>query len=414
MRLSYAVVRMAKLKQHDLKGIQFHNQRERDSKTNPDINLAKTHLNYELHNDGPIDYNKRVKEIIESQKEGTRKIRKDAVLVNEFLVTSDRKFFDELSPDREKEFFKESLAFFKERYGEQNIAFATVHVDEKTPHMHVGIVPMRDGKLQGKNVFNRQELLAIQDEFPKHMRSKGFDLERGEKGSDREHIATERFKAQTIREEVQSLETERETLQKDVEGLLKAVEGVKVADNLEIKENTPLFGPKTVKLAAEEFEGIKTLAKSSEVLKTRNTRLQREIESLQIENSYLKKRTSSLAKKNEELLKENEGLKDKVGKLEKLQEILQETIRIIKISAEKHLGIGLERMSSYIGESRLHVLFNKFGKQAFEKTSLDYFVPSDEHTGAEKYMEKINSRQPEQEKEKPIRNRERNDFELDR
>lgn len=35
--MSYAVVRMAKMKSHDLKGIQFHNQRERESRTNPDI-----------------------------------------------------------------------------------------------------------------------------------------------------------------------------------------------------------------------------------------------------------------------------------------------------------------------------------------------------------------------------------------
>src|SRR5699024_11543110 len=73
-----------------------------------------------------------------------------------------------------------------ERYGKQNVAYATVHNDERTPHMHMGIVPMRDGKLQGKNVFNRQELLWLQDKFPKHMQEKGFNLERGEKGSDRE------------------------------------------------------------------------------------------------------------------------------------------------------------------------------------------------------------------------------------
>jgi hypothetical protein len=35
-------------------------------------------------------------------------------------------------------------------YGKQNIAYATVHNDEQTPHMHLGVVPMRDGKLQGK------------------------------------------------------------------------------------------------------------------------------------------------------------------------------------------------------------------------------------------------------------------------
>src|SRR5699024_8776177 len=79
---------------------------------------------------------------------------------------------------------------FSERYGKQNIAYATVHNDEQTPHMHLGVVPMRDGKLQGKNVFNRQELLWLQDKFPEHMKKQDFELKRGERGSDRKHIAT--------------------------------------------------------------------------------------------------------------------------------------------------------------------------------------------------------------------------------
>ena len=204
--LSYAVVRMQKMKSHDLKGMQFHNQRERESKTNPDIDKERTHKNYDLVNDGNIDYNKRVKEIIESQKTGTRKTRKDAVLVNELLVTSDKDFFDRLDPAEQKRFFEESCKLFSERYGGQNIAYATVHMDEKTPHMHLGVVPMRDGKLQGKNVFNRQELLWLQDKFPEHMQKLGFDLERGEKGSTREHLETREFKKQTLEKEIDSLE----------------------------------------------------------------------------------------------------------------------------------------------------------------------------------------------------------------
>ena len=73
-----------KMKSHDLKGIQFHNQRERESKTNSDIDKERSNENYDLVNDENINYNERVKEIIESQKTGTRKTRKDAVLVNEF------------------------------------------------------------------------------------------------------------------------------------------------------------------------------------------------------------------------------------------------------------------------------------------------------------------------------------------
>src|SRR5699024_11324601 len=76
---------------------------------------------------------------IESQKTGTRKTRKDAVLVNELLVTSDRDFFERLDPGEQKRFFEESYKLFSERYGKQNIAYATVHNDEQTPHMHLGV-----------------------------------------------------------------------------------------------------------------------------------------------------------------------------------------------------------------------------------------------------------------------------------
>ncbi|HCR2861491.1 TPA: plasmid recombination protein, partial [Enterococcus faecium] len=112
----------------------------------------------------------------------------------------------QLDPGEQKRFFEESYKLFSERYGKQNIAYATVHNDEQTPHMHLGVVPMRDGKLQGKNVFNRQELLWLQDKFPEHMKKQGFELKRGERGSDRKHIETAKFKKQTLEKEIDFLE----------------------------------------------------------------------------------------------------------------------------------------------------------------------------------------------------------------
>src|SRR5699024_12638711 len=100
------------------------------------------------------NYNERVKDIIDSQKTGTRKTRKDAVLVNELLVTSDRDFFERLDPGEQKRFFEESYKLFSERYGKQNIAYATVHNDEQHPHMHLVVVAMLDGTLQRRNVYN--------------------------------------------------------------------------------------------------------------------------------------------------------------------------------------------------------------------------------------------------------------------
>src|SRR5699024_2398134 len=167
-----------------LKGMQFHNQSERKRRTNDDIDRERTRENDDLKNDKNIDYNERVKEIIESQKTGTRKTRKDAVSVTELLVTADRDFFEQLDPREQKRLFEESSKLFSERYGKQNSAYATVHNDEQAPHMHLGVVPMRDGKLQGKNVFNCQELLSLQAKLPEHLKTTGFEWQRGARGSD--------------------------------------------------------------------------------------------------------------------------------------------------------------------------------------------------------------------------------------
>src|SRR5699024_11275186 len=93
-----------KVKSTGQKGMKIHNKRERENRTNEDIDRERTHENYDLQNDENINYNERVKDIIDSQKTGTRKTRKDAVLVNELLVTSDRDFFERLDPGEQKRF----------------------------------------------------------------------------------------------------------------------------------------------------------------------------------------------------------------------------------------------------------------------------------------------------------------------
>src|SRR5699024_2834011 len=121
--MSYAVCRMQQVKSAGLKGMQFHNQRERESRTNEATDRKRTHENYELNNDENINYNESVKDRLDTQKKGTRKTRRGAVLVNELLVTSDRDFFERLDPGEQKRFFEESYKLFSERYGKQNIAY---------------------------------------------------------------------------------------------------------------------------------------------------------------------------------------------------------------------------------------------------------------------------------------------------
>lgn len=340
--MSYAVVRMQKMKSHDLKGIQFHNQRERESKTNPDIDKERSHENYDLVNEKNIDYNKRVKEIIESQKTSTRKTRKDAVLVNELMITSDREFFDRLDPEEQERFFEESYSLLAERYGEQNIAYAVVHNDEKTPHMHVGVVPMRDGKLQGKNVFNRQELLWLQDKFPEHMQKLGFDLERGEKGSTREHLETREFKKQTLEKEINFLEKNLQEKKNELMEMSKNIPPeLKIKAKKEkktiVEDKIITFGkPKTTEketgnlvITRDEYKKMREVVNAANKIKSDYDRLQktdlvkenqqlREIASEALkENERLKERNSALQKEKTKLFWENDLLKDQISDLKR-------------------------------------------------------------------------------------------------
>ncbi len=178
--MSFAVVHVQKFKSSSVKGIQVHNQREKESKTNPDIDKEKSRLNYDLHNQQPVNYNQRVKEIISENVITHKAIRKDAVVMCNILVTSDHDFFKNMSAADTKKFFEKSYEFFKDRYGEQKIVAAPVHLDEKTPHMHVSVVPAtEDNRLSAKTMFDRNELRSLQDDYPKFMQEQGFDVQRG-------------------------------------------------------------------------------------------------------------------------------------------------------------------------------------------------------------------------------------------
>lgn len=230
--MSHSIIRVQKMKATALKGIQFHNQREKESQTNPDIRTEDAHLNYDLiHGDRKLDYKKEVQQVISENVKSNKKVRKDAVLLSEFLITSDSSFFDNMTPDEQKRYFETAKDFIADKYGEHNIIYATVHNDEKTPHMHVGLVPVTDdGRLSAKDVFgNRLQFVKLQDDFNAHVKAHGFDLERGVSSS-RKHLDMAKFKAMT------AYEAEREATQKseqvlsnikEIDTKVKAIEDVK-------------------------------------------------------------------------------------------------------------------------------------------------------------------------------------------
>lgn len=85
------------------------------------------------------------------------------------LVTSDNKFFKNMSRQEQTEFFKKSLDFLENWYGKRNMVSATIHYDELTPHMHVNFVPITlDGHLSARDIFSPKELRKLQDDYNKN------------------------------------------------------------------------------------------------------------------------------------------------------------------------------------------------------------------------------------------------------
>ena len=221
--MSYMVARMQKMKAVNLGGAYRHNERIFENHSNKDIDTSRSHLNYELTvRDRELSYKSQIEDYINENKVSERAIRKDAVLCDEWIITSDKAFFEKLDQEKTRDFFETAKNYFAENYGEENIAYASVHLDESTPHMHMGVVPFENGKLSSKAMFDREELKKIQDELPKYMNEHGFDLQRGELNSEAKHKTVAEFKKDLATTEVQQeLDRLNEVLKEKYEELDK-------------------------------------------------------------------------------------------------------------------------------------------------------------------------------------------------
>lgn len=193
-KVGYAVVHMMKIKSGAVGGIQSHNNREHEPKTNPDVDMSRSEDNYDLISCD--NYKRSIKEKMSNLVESSRAVRKDAVVVCNFIVTSDNETMNALGADRQREFFEDSVKWFSDRYGADRVLNATVHMDETTPHLHIGVMPItQDGRLSAKAIFTKTEMKAIQTEFARDVGEK-YGLERGVEGSERTHLSEARFKEQ--------------------------------------------------------------------------------------------------------------------------------------------------------------------------------------------------------------------------
>ena len=195
MKAQYAILRFAKYKGPEIGHIESHNERTKEKyASNPDIDTSRSHLNFHL-----VSPERKYRAEAEKQiAEAGCRTRSDSVRVVEALVTASPEFFKGKKKSEVKAYFTVALDFMQKHQSKDTIISAVVHMDEKTPHMHLCFVPlMEDKRLSAKEIVgNKKKLTWWQDEFWKHMVGKYPDLERGESASEtgRTHIPPRLFK----------------------------------------------------------------------------------------------------------------------------------------------------------------------------------------------------------------------------
>ena len=182
MKAQYAILRFAKYKGPTVSQIEAHNERTKETyASNPDI---KTELS--KHNFHPVVPQGKYREVSNriSREAGCR-VRKDSVTAVEVLITASPEFFEKKSRNEVKEFFNYAVEFMRSKQDPDTYISAVVHVDEKTPHMHLCFVPITaDGRLSAKEIIGtKKRLTQWQDEFWSYMVKKYPDFERGESAS---------------------------------------------------------------------------------------------------------------------------------------------------------------------------------------------------------------------------------------
>lgn len=328
--MSYCVARMEKMKSDNLVGIGNHNQRRFSNHSNKDIDVSKSHLNYDIL-DKVKSYKTDIEGYINANKSSKRAVRKDAVLVCEWIITSDSDFFESMSPADTREYFQTAIDFFAERYGSKNLMYAQVHLDERTPHMHLGIVPFdKDNKLTAKTMFDREALQDIQNELPRYMNERGFEVERGRAGSEAKHLTVQEYK--DVQKEIKKQSEVLDGVKKELESVKNVTRTKNFLDELDSKSKKTLLG-NDVKISQEDYQELKEQLLGADKsllemdkLKQHNQKLSRSIYDLRDELDNSKAYADRLYDKNHSLKEQIKHLDSSLGDFEMAQIAYQDAL----------------------------------------------------------------------------------------
>ena len=242
------------------------------------------------------------------------------VIADELIFTASHTFFDNMSNADIKNWANTCMEFVYEDLGykKEQILHATVHLDEETPHLHCVVVPLikkfdkrtnteRYTISKKQYIKDKNHLSELQDKYHTRLVNKGYDLERGIKGSDTKHQKVKEFKKTTryYEQKVNNLNCRLDNAINNFEDKMQTTKNIpfdkkhiilekETFDNMNniIKEtkNIMNFQPKMEQL----FNEVNTFTKSHKALEKENNNLQKEIKSLTTRNQNLKKENNNL------------------------------------------------------------------------------------------------------------------------
>lgn len=343
--MNYAIFRSKPIKSTNaLAGIGAHDNREKEKyKSNPDIDLTRSHENielvpcdkkyverfYEITAPYKEEWDERMKTERPERKRTFTKMVNDGknVVADELILTASHNFFNDMSREDITKWGNKCMDFvYKDiGYNKNQIISAIIHMDETTPHLHVVAVPLitRFDKRSNKErytlskkayIHDKKHLSELQDKYHKRMVDNGYDLLRGESKFGREYIPVNELKKVT-RWLNKDLNTRHEKLDNAI---------LKLEDNM--KSNKELLIDKEhVKIRKETFESIKDVINETKSVIEVQPKLDSAFKkvdgftssykSLQMTKTKLNKEIESLKDDNKKLEEENKSLKNIISNL---------------------------------------------------------------------------------------------------
>lgn len=348
--MSYAIIRNEKYKRENLKGIYRHNERKNKNYSNKNINQELSYLNYSLK-DCNHSYEKEF-ELIREKYNLKGQIKTVSNIVCEYIITSDKEYFNSISAEETKRYFETAYKFVCDykNLGEQYILSAKVHMDEETPHMHLVFIPVvhtQDKK--GNNIDKiacsefwkeKDSYRQLQDAFYNYIKSNNFNLERGNENG-RIHLSVEDYK------KITRFENSKTVLQ-DIELQLPDVPNIKDFNKLMLgrdeKIEELIIKPKDKlieKLHEENCSLHHELYKQCRLV-DKAEKYEKERQSILAENKEIKEQFKTLEsdysiKLKQEIRKVENKYEDEIYHLEKDNKFLRKVIKTFEKTLNKFI-----------------------------------------------------------------------------